>query len=233
MIWKRGLILIGVLGLTSLSASASTLTFDFTSDHCTGGCSTGAPNMGTITVTDVAGVPGAVDVNVQLATGFGFVDTGAGAGAAFFFRLNPNPTIGYSNLTSGWSIPNVFGGNQQAPGSYAGDGLSGEFEYALACNPPGSPTGCGSGGSSPFFGPLNFRVTGTGITSASFNDPGPSGSPFAADVLSSNGNTGLIDASLSGSGIPQTVVPEPASLLLLGSGLTFVASRVKNRRKQS
>ena len=45
MIWKRGLIVMALVGLTYLPANASTLTFTFTSDHCTGGCSTGAPNM--------------------------------------------------------------------------------------------------------------------------------------------------------------------------------------------
>jgi len=177
--------------------------------------------MGTIVVTDVVG---GVSVNVQLAAGFGFVSTGAGAGASFFFRLNPNPTITYSSITSGWSIPNVIGANQQAPGAYAGDGLAGQFEYALSCNPPGSPTGCGNGGSAPKLPPLNFTISGAGITAASFNDPGTSGSPFAADVISSNGNTGLIDASLS-----STSVPEPLSLTLFG--LAAVGGALRARRR--
>src|SRR5215471_3454264 len=109
---------LGLLAMAVVPAQADSFTYTFTSDHCTGGCSTGAPNMGTIVVTDAAG---GVDVTVNLQAGFGFVDTGAGAGASFFFRLNPNPTITYSNVTTGWSIPNVIGGNQQAPGSYAGD----------------------------------------------------------------------------------------------------------------
>ena len=220
--------------------NADTFTYTFTSDHCTGGCLPTGTNGGTITVTDVS--PGVVSVQVQLASGFGFVDTGAGAGASFFFRLLPTlggPTITYSNVTAGWSIPNVIGTNQQAAGSYAGDGLSGEFEYALACsngvNPP--PDACGNGGSSPAPSPLNFTISAAGITAASFNDPGASGSPFAADVISSNGRTGLIDASLCTDCTPGTStggeVPEPASVFLLGSVFIGVAAVFRKKARQN
>src|SRR5262245_13571817 len=223
MIRNRILMLVILLGLASLPAQADTLTFAFTSDHCTGGCTTGAPNMGFITVTDVSS--GVVNVSAQLQSGFGFVSTGAGAGAAFFFRLLGNPLITYSNITTGWTIPNVIAGNQQAAGSYAGDGLSGQFEYALSCNPSGASLGCGNGGSAPKASPLNFTVSGAGITAASFNDTGnASGSPFAADVISSNGNTGLIDASLT-----TILVFEPFSIVLLGAGILGLA--ITMRRK--
>jgi hypothetical protein len=218
--------MVGLLALAAAPAKADTLIFAFTSDHCTGGCSTGASNMGTITVSDVS--TGVVSVHVTLQSGFGFVDTGAGAGASFFFRLLSNPTITYSGITSGWSIPNVIPSNQQAAGSYAGDGLSNQYEYALACNPPGSSTGCGSGGSSPKAPPLDFTVTASGLTAASFNDTGnASGSPFAADVISTNGNTGLIDASLCSNCTLSTTggqVPEPTSIILMGTMVIGIAS---------
>src|SRR5260370_37412389 len=125
---------LGVFALAVMPAHADTLTFNFTSDHCTGGCSTGAANMGTITVTDVSA--GVVSVDVKLQSGFGFVSTGAGAGAAFFFRILTSPTITYSNITTGWSIPNVIGANQQAAGSYPPHELMNQFTYPLSRNPP-------------------------------------------------------------------------------------------------
>src|SRR6266404_8490712 len=99
------LTILGLLALAVVPAQAEILTFNFTSDHCTGGClPAGATNMGTITVTDVSS--GVVSVHVTLSAGFGFVSTGAGDGASFFFRLTGNPQITYSGITTGWSIPN-------------------------------------------------------------------------------------------------------------------------------
>jgi len=226
--------LIGLFALALVPAQADTFTYNFTSDHCTGGCAI-TPIMGTVTVSDAGA--NTVSVSVALNSGFGFVDTGAGAGASFFFRLLGNPQITYSGITTGWSIPNAIPVNQQAAGSYAGDGLSGEFEYALACNPPGSPTGCGSGGSAPKAPPLNFTVSASGLTAAAFNDTGnASGSPFAADVISPNGNTGLIDASLCTGCTPRSTeggeVPEPTSIVLLGSTIIGVVSILRKKAQQ-
>jgi hypothetical protein len=219
---KLAILGLSVVGLGALPAMADTATYNFTSDHCSGGCSTGAANMGTITVSQT---------NAQAALGFGFVDTGAGKGASFFFNLATEPEITYSGITTGWSIPNVIPVNQQEPGSYAGDGLAGDFLYALSCNPPGTAgSGCGNGGSSPKAPPLDFTVTASGLTVGSFNANLFAGGPiFAADVISTNGNTGLIDASFctGDCGRSTTTVPEPASVLLLSTALfgAFVSLR--------
>src|SRR5215831_8302014 len=122
MICNRILALVILFGLARVPAIADTITFNFTSDHCSGsgGCSNnGALNpMGTITVTDVA--TNQVSVAVNLAAGFLFVSTGAGTGASgnasFFFNTTSGSTITITGLSSGWAIPNVIGGNQQAAG---------------------------------------------------------------------------------------------------------------------
>lgn len=250
----RTSLLFTVVGLLALAITpAKADVYNFTSDHCSA-VATG-PNagqtcdptlggiMGTVTVTDNVG--GSVHVLVQLNAGYQFVSTGAGApqggvDASFFFRLLPvvgGPTITYSNITpsNGWSIPNVIGTDQQAAGSYAGDGLSGQFEYALACNPPGGVNGCDNGGSNPEPPPLSFDVTGSGVTAASFNDTGDaSGSPFAADVISPSGATGLIDASLCTNCTltTETITPEPASIFLLGGVLVGVVTGIRRKRAQ-
>src|SRR5262249_10554121 len=107
--------------------------------------------------------------------------------------------------------------------------------------PPGSPTGCGNGGSSPKAPPLNFTISAGGLSTASFNDPITSGqgagtgTVFAADVLSSNGQTGLIDASIcrdcgnlstGGGG-----APEPASIVLLGSIMVGITAVLRKQRR--
>ena len=220
-IWQLATLVLFALTVVP-ETRADVLTFNFTSDHCTGGCVDGSAIMGTITVTD-AGTD-TVTVHVELAAGFSFIDSGAGSGASFFFRLLGDPTITYSGITSGWTIPDEIPSNMQAPGTYAGDGLSNEFEYALACSPPGSAGGgCGPGASGGGkLPPLDFTVTASGLSASDFNDTGnPSTSPFAADVISSNGNTGLIDASLcTDCGTTSTSsgdTPEPASMILLGT----------------
>ena len=206
---KSAVMTLAVLGaLAAIPAKADTYTF--TNDHCTGGC---LPFSNLITVTQV-GPASNNTVNVSVTGNFLFVSTGAGGGPSFFWNLLGNPTISLTGLTAGWQLVST------TAGSLAGDGFSGEMEYAVTCfNIAGGCTSGGGGGKAP---PLSFNVVAAGLTPgtftpASFNDPG--GTPandraiFVADVLA-NGNTGLVGATASTSS-----VPEPISLSLVGGGL--------------
>jgi len=195
-----GALSVFVLSLGVGSASASTITFDLTSDHCSGGtgCVPDGTSAGLVTITDVSS--GVVSVNVTLGSAFQFVSTGFETD--FGFNLSGDPMITFSSVSAGFT-PNA---NPETAGSLHMDG-TGFFEYGVNC------TACGSGGSNPQTGPLSFTITGTGLSTSSFqvNDLGQY---FAVDLLG-QGRTGAVDAST-----PNTSVPDGGSTVtLLGSAL--------------
>jgi len=201
---------------SAISVENSSLTFLLTSDHCSCTCGGGAnpqPSFGTIVVTDLPG--DVLGFNITLINGNKFVQTGLDL--TFGFNLAGNPTLTYSGLSSGFTIP---GGTSptQTSGTYHENG-TGNFQYGVVWG------GGGGGGNADTNPVLSFSVTGTGLTLASLQQNAV-GQYFAADIISgTTGNTGAVDASL------VTSVPEPETYatMLAGLGLLgFVAARRKN-----
>jgi hypothetical protein len=135
-------------------------------------------------------------VTATLFNGDKFIDTGAHH--TFTFDVAGAATI--TGVTSGYTA--------DAAGSYSQPGFRGTFPYAIEC------TGCGPGASSPVGGTLSFTVTeSSGLNEASFISNGSAF--FTADILGNNSNTGAVGAP----GPALTIVPEPATITLLGTGL--------------
>ncbi len=197
----RGLLIAALLvvGL-AVAVPANAISFNFTSDHCTGTCGT-AP-FGTVTLTQNGTT---VDVDVHLFSPNFFAKTGAADFEAFKFNAT-GVVLGDITVNQ-----NAVGQTLAAEaGAFNGDG-TGNFGFGINC------TTCGNGASSAFNTDIIFHVASATI--ADLTAPNNLGNVFVADIFSSNlgvlngnGNTGPVDAS-----VPN--VPEPASLLLLGTGL--------------
>jgi hypothetical protein len=72
--------------------------------------------------------------------------------------------------------------------------------------------------------PVSFDVSAAGLTTASFNKGTSVGTTFVVDVFNpANGNTGPIRTNT------RRTVPEPSSVLLLGSGVLALAAGLRRR----
>ncbi len=210
-------LLFGITALTliGLPAQADIYTFDI--DHCSGGCGTG---QGTVTLT--AGSANTVDIAVQATgTGFDFVNS-TSHGDNFLFNISGSPTISVSNVTAGWELVSP------TAGALGGGGWS--FEYAMTCDYTSGACD-GGGASTPATPPLDFDVTAAGLTTSSFQVAGGgTTADFAADVLSA-GKTGLVGATLTSTpGQNLSPVPEPGSIMLLGTLLAGIVTTLRKGR---
>lgn len=186
------------------------------------------PNQNYGTLNLVLNGNGSITVTINLINGNRIIETGQNVSIGFNSSLGPNPAISISGLPAGYSFNAA-----EAPGAFGANGF-GTMEYRIR-----SIFGANDAGA---LSNLSFTVFCTScaggvfssvfdLVSNSTNPPGTHISPFAIDIFCPTCNGGQGATGFVGTADPVTATPEPASMILLGSGLIGVAGAARRKLK--
>src|SRR4030095_6115416 len=221
-------LVLAILGVALIATAipAQADTFTFTSCHITGGCP--STNFGTVTLTQTTATT--VTVDVALLNGNRFVETGAGGDELFLFNATAGMTVSNMSATfNGADVTATLGGLTYVFHStpVQADG-TGTFTGSIECTVDAN---CNGNSIVTSVNDLHFTVTNA--TLAQLEVGNSLGNMFVADIICrgtptrrTHGPTGPVDVTVAG------VVPDPTTLLLVGTALAGLGGAWRRRRSQ-
>ena len=196
------------------AATAGAQTFSFITS-----VGTQPANVGTITLTQNGA---SVNVLVDLLDGYGFLNTG-GQHTPFAFNIAGSE----AGLAATFTQPS--GGNY-AFGTFTLNAAGGDNTpygtYGVAID-----NSAGNGSSQAYFGDLAFTITRTGGLLTTDFVANTDGYYFSADLTNGQNTGAQAWADRAGGGGTGSVVPEPSTYVLLGSGLLGLVGFTSRRRR--